>query len=65
MVEAAEEDAGHLAHAVRHDRALGQLQIDRFRDEGLRHLQQLFRERYQLRRRQAAVPLAHGLGEGK
>ena len=62
-MQAGQKYAGRFANPVGDHRALLQLEIERSADEFLRDLEQLLGQRYQLFRRQAAMPLIHGLGQ--
>ena len=63
-VQPGQEHAGAALDRVGHHRALGQLQLERRVDHLGRDLQQLGGELAQLVRRQAAMALVHGLGQG-
>ena len=62
-IQASQKYTGRLANLVGDHRALLQFEIERSANELLRHLEQLLGERYQLFRRQTAMPLIHGLGQ--
>ena len=62
-MQACQKHARRFANPVGDHRALLQLEIERSADELLRYLEQLLGKRYQLFRRQAAMPLVHGLGQ--
>jgi len=62
-MQAGQKDTRRFANPVGDHRALLQLEIERSADELLRNLKQLLGKRYQLLRRQAAMPLIHGLGQ--
>src|SRR5260370_34200251 len=54
---------GRFANPVGDHRVLLHLEIERSADELLLDLEQLLGKRYQLFRRQSAMPLIHGLGK--
>ena len=62
-MQAGQKHTRRFANPVGDHRALLQLEIERSADELLRDLEQLLGKRYQLFRRQAAMPLIHGLGQ--
>ena len=63
-VKPGQEHAGALADRIGHHAALGQLQLQGRRHDLGRNLQQGRRLQMQLVRRQAAMTLVHGLGQG-
>ena len=62
-MQACQKHARRFANPVGDHRALLQLEIECGADELLRYLEQLLGKRDQLFRRQAAMPLIHGLGQ--
>src|SRR6202030_3863557 len=60
-MQARQKHTRSIANPVGDHRALLQLEIEGGADELLRDLEQLLGKRYQLFRRQAAMPLVHGL----
>ncbi len=62
-IQPRQKHAACFADAVGDNYALGQFEIECGTDEFYRHLEQLFCKRHELIRRQAAMPLVHGLGQ--
>ena len=62
-MQTGQKHTGSFANPIGDHRALLQLEIERSADEFLRDLEQLLGKGHQLIRRQAAMPLVHGLGQ--
>ncbi len=64
VIEPTQEDAGGIRHRVGNHGALGQFQVDCRLDQIVGNLEQFGGLRDQLRKRQAAVTVAHRFGQG-